>query len=412
MNRRDLFTDGTYASIPKALLAVPSKKLSPAAKLVWMTVVERMGEGKDFSWPGAGKIAKATGLSRRKAQQAIEQLERLKLLTVVPPDEQYTSNRYWLTEFASALSALGAQRAGHAQDVEVAHGMRHPSAQSSPPASAQSAPPSAQGSPEVAHGVRPNNPMNNPTSTTQGTTPEAATPPGGFAPSGLAVAGDGDDAHSRSATNQHSNEPRVAGERKQPKPAKQRAKPKAKWQQLPKSDDDKLLACSSPAMMERYLLWGTAGLHQSDDTRLTPAPMNWRAGKPDAMTVEQWAEQWTPAQLAGYYWWNVSNTRHTTRTKYGNGYPITLPDIANLITTVHRGLAKHTAGELLQRIATLTTHWDLIRFELSGANIALDEDALQDPLIGKKIDEIRAAGPFVMRERYAKLHAAMAEQAA
>src|SRR5688500_15096647 len=92
-----MFNDGTYASMPKALMAIPSKHVSPATKLVWMAIVERFG-GKDHSWPGAGTIANDTGLSRKGVQKALEQIETLGLLAVLPPDRTRNSKTYkWRT---------------------------------------------------------------------------------------------------------------------------------------------------------------------------------------------------------------------------------------------------------------------------------------------------------------------------
>ena len=155
MNREAVLLPGTYAAIPKALLAVPSAKLSPAAKLVWMVVVEHFGD-KDHSWPGAGTIAKMTGLTRRGVQKAIEQLVELKLLTVLPPEPGRASNTYRLTEFASALSSL-------------AHGVRTPSAQSSLGRRTECARGSEQSAPEL--------PNTTTEATTERTTEVDAAPP-------------------------------------------------------------------------------------------------------------------------------------------------------------------------------------------------------------------------------------------
>ncbi len=46
MRRDDLLTPGTYAAIPKALLALPSKTLSPGAKLVWAAPVGESAGGR------------------------------------------------------------------------------------------------------------------------------------------------------------------------------------------------------------------------------------------------------------------------------------------------------------------------------------------------------------------------------
>jgi hypothetical protein len=115
MKREDVFTPGSYASIPKTIMALPSSALPAPAKLVWMSIVERFGKN-DWSWPGAATLARDTGLTRRGVQLAVDRLQELKLITILPPDASHSSNGYacdWRTACASALDAL-------------AHGVRTP----------------------------------------------------------------------------------------------------------------------------------------------------------------------------------------------------------------------------------------------------------------------------------------------
>lgn len=170
------------------------------------------------------------------------------------------------------------------------------------------------------------------------------------------------------------------------------------------SDEDKVLACSSLAMMERWLLWGTPGLHEADDTKLTPTQMNWRAVNPEASTAELKVKEWTPQHFAAYFWWQISKYRESHK------LPITMPDVGRICKAIVTLRSKMTAWQLAQRIANVCGHFDLIRFELDWANIALDESALQDQNITKKIVDIENSGEFVLQGRYAKLQAAVAEQ--
>lgn len=86
-------------AIVKAVL--PREDLSPVAKLVLFAIVERMGEGKDKSWPGYMRLAKDTGCSRRAVIYAVENLVEQHMIEVTrgrkaESGKRGTSNRYRL----------------------------------------------------------------------------------------------------------------------------------------------------------------------------------------------------------------------------------------------------------------------------------------------------------------------------
>lgn len=172
------------------------------------------------------------------------------------------------------------------------------------------------------------------------------------------------------------------------------------------SDEDKELACQSAANMERWLLWGAAGLREQDDSKLTPTKMNWRAVAPDATAPDEKVKRWTVQHFAAYFWWQVSKYREAHK------LPITMPNFGRLCKAVQTLRETMTAWQLAQRIANVVGHFDLIRFELDWANIALDESALQDQNITKKVTDIENSGQFVLDGRYAKLNEALAQRAA
>jgi hypothetical protein len=72
MTDAGLFQPGTYASIPKELLAEPN--LSAAAKVVYLGLASYADCDTVRVWPGPAALRKRTGLTRRAIQKNIEKL--------------------------------------------------------------------------------------------------------------------------------------------------------------------------------------------------------------------------------------------------------------------------------------------------------------------------------------------------
>ena len=175
------------------------------------------------------------------------------------------------------------------------------------------------------------------------------------------------------------------------------SKPKAQ----PLTDDEKMLACGSLAMMERWLLWGSAGLREMNDANLTPTATNWRSVNPGAETAEIKVKDWNTQHFAAYFWWQVSKHREA------RGLPITIPDFGRICASIVALRKTMTTWQVAQRIANVVAHFDLIRFELSWVRgLALNEGSLQDTNTTKLVTDIENSGEFVLTARYAKLQAA------
>lgn len=61
-----------YVMVPSSIWK--SAEISPAAKIVWMAVFDRCGNGKHFSFAGMEKLSKDTGLARSTVQLRIQEL--------------------------------------------------------------------------------------------------------------------------------------------------------------------------------------------------------------------------------------------------------------------------------------------------------------------------------------------------
>ncbi|HEV2294563.1 MAG TPA: helix-turn-helix domain-containing protein [Tepidisphaeraceae bacterium] len=352
--RDQLFQKGTYASAPKALLALPTKTLSAGAKLVWMAIVERFGDNED-SFPGAGKIAKDTGLSRRGVQEAVEQLARLKLLTVVPPDDEHSSNRYRLTEFASALSSL-------------AHSVHHPSARSSPPTSEPSAP-------GVAHSVRPNYRINNPTKTTQENYPsEGACGPGD--PSGRSTAPDvstqADGGSSRSTPASSSSKKRRAADQKLGRPCADEVR-------------SAILSDRTGTATAVYWLFGSGAVGRMPEqcAGLTPSGTNWARASGDWNRPDPDCK---PNALAAFAWWKITCLRAA------EGQPLAMPAFEKLVGVVKNLAAAMGPEQTAAHIVRVAGRWAEIKAALAWMTMppALDETFFAHPKIVEHSNRLAA----------------------
>ena len=70
-----------FVAVPKAIAAIPSRHLSPSAKLVWSQIVEFFNTS-DHCWDSLGAIGKAVGLNRRTVLKAVKELEQKQAIQV------------------------------------------------------------------------------------------------------------------------------------------------------------------------------------------------------------------------------------------------------------------------------------------------------------------------------------------
>lgn len=350
MTRDDVLRPGTYAAIPKCLLALPSRTVSPAAKLVWMAVVERFGD-KDHSWPGATLIANDTGLTRKGVQKAVDELRALKLLTVEPGQRGGGSNRYWLTEFASVLSSL-------------ANGVRHPSERGTLASEQSTLGASEQSSPEL--------PNTTTERTTEGTTQDCAAAPLGASGPGRPVGG---------STQAVGSEDTPPATDTTPPAARAVTKPSASSRKPAAGAPRKSAATKQQAPVDVALV--CADLNSMRD-HLTSGPLNWeRYRRSDTdLGVDQWGAQ----QFAGYYWFQVSAYRANHKLE------LTLPPFPKLLGHMGNLLKQMPRQRLWSIITYVVYYFDVIRWMLrrAGNTVYLDENSLLNPLVQQSANNLMA----------------------
>lgn len=358
MNRNDVLKPGAYASMPKALLAVSSTKLTPAAKLVWMAVVERFGENEE-SWPGAGQIASDTGLTRRGVQKALDRLIELKLLTAVAPRPGRDSNTYRLTDFPGALAAL-------------ANRVRHPGEQSSLPSAQSSLAGSERSAPEL------------PNRTTQVTIGGACGPgdPAGR-PTGAALADPSPAKHSPSQGDKH--EPAKHGKKESTRTSLKR--------------EDVEAVCVSFDAMQRYILHGVQAVHDPAG-EYPPSDINWRRFAKSEQ--DYGVKDWDVKAFMGFYWFQVCAWRNT------RNLPLTLPSWGRLAGDIKNLQKTMTNLQLYQLVMFTTYYFDLIRFMVgrAGLSLNLQEDSLSNSMIrgaANQLINMGETGRAAMLEKYTTL---------
>src|ERR1017187_10185244 len=69
----------------------PLKGLSPTDKLVLLHLAEHADKDTGECWPGFGRLADFTGLTRRTVIYSINRLEELEFITVTPPATRKTN---------------------------------------------------------------------------------------------------------------------------------------------------------------------------------------------------------------------------------------------------------------------------------------------------------------------------------
>lgn len=369
MRRDDLLTPGTYAAIPKALLALPSTTLSPGAKLVWMAIVERFGEN-DGAWPGTTTIARDAGLTKRGVLKALDQIARLRALAIftpemsLPPGHSFPPNRKRTTNYYRATGFTGEQ----STPVNGVH-----------PAGEQSSPPPVNGVHAPGERSSPELPNRTTQRTTGGTTQDcAAAPLGASGPgrpvggSSLAV-GDQEDIPPATDTTQ------APATRAVSRPSASSRKPAARAprksaatkQQAPV---DVALVCSDLNSMRNYLISGS---------------LDWRQFQ-KGEDLQKWedlgVDEWGARQFTGYYWFQVSAYR------VNHGLELTLPPFTKLLGIFKNLLKQVTKPRLYQIIIFVVFYFDVIRWMLrrAGNSVYLDENSLVNPLVQQCANNLMA----------------------
>lgn len=334
----EIFKPGTYASIPKALLASPD--VSPAAKLVWISITERLG-GKDHSYPGAMLIAKDTGLSKWAVLNALPQLEAAGWLTVKRENDGRTTNVYRPT----IPTGVKNQPVGNTYRCEKPTGRKY-----------------APNRLEIPTGTGVKYPPELPNITTQVTTQGAALGAAGAASVSEAVGIDSVPAKIQTAS-----------------------------KRLKLTDEHKVIICSSSDNLTAYFCFGfeAVGKPASEWIQFKPTATNWAPLRGDFSKPEPEASE---AALAAWAWLRLSCARSST------GATVTLPTFGRLIGTVKTLRAKFTFDQFVSHVAIVTGRWIEIQNMLGnwGRSLALDESTLAVPQVIAAADSLssgRAQNP-------------------
>jgi len=125
MTTSPFFEPGSFASIPKELLAQPKTNISPAAKLVYLGLQSYLSGSKNQVYPGPADIHKKTGLSRRTIQKGIEKLIRSGWIRKDSKGGPDGTNLYTL--YTRRMKCASAQNA-----LPLAHKLPRTSAKSAP----------------------------------------------------------------------------------------------------------------------------------------------------------------------------------------------------------------------------------------------------------------------------------------
>lgn len=117
------FAPGTYASLPKNLLA--DAEIGPVAKIVYAGLQSFLSGDKNQAWPGAAGLRQRTGLSRRAIQRGIDKLVAARWIEKKSKGGPTGSNLYTL--YPQRKECASAQNT-----PAVAHEPPNPGAQRTP----------------------------------------------------------------------------------------------------------------------------------------------------------------------------------------------------------------------------------------------------------------------------------------
>lgn len=373
MNRSEILKPGEFAGLPKSLMATPNAVLPASAKLVFAAIVERFGDN-GHSWPGFGTIARDTGLSRRRAVDAVNRLARLGLIMVSPPAPGRNSNCYeCCRNVTSVISSLVSKR-------------HYPSDETSPGGSDESSPelpngelqkltterigadaPRPVGLTPVAAGAASlqcdagahASPENPPDSELSHSSPANSTPEGGTASV----------AHRASSAKRIRRDASVAD-------AGAGKKGKGGGRPAPLTDDEIRWITADARHMAMYL---RDGIRHEGHRPDSPPPTHWGDGSnlPAGATVPQ-AAAWTWSLFAAV--------------RQRAGLPLSIPALGRLIraTKALRGRMPH--DRFVATVLTLARQWPAISAELRWMNPTLDEGTLASARIMAVVEQMMTGG--------------------
>jgi hypothetical protein len=135
MKRDDILPKGGYSALPKATLR--EAILKPAAKLVLMSLIDRLGEN-EVAWPSTATIAEDTGLSERGVEKCLERLTELGFIS--PAGKYYRHTKWEVISTQSTESKAHTVRLQSAQSAPSSIDTENSKAHTVRPQSAQSAP--------------------------------------------------------------------------------------------------------------------------------------------------------------------------------------------------------------------------------------------------------------------------------
>lgn len=167
------------------------------------------------------------------------------------------------------------------------------------------------------------------------------------------------------------------------------------------TDDQKLAACASIESMTSYLLWGAAGLAPgADATNLKPSSLNWRVHT--NRDNQPQVAKWTVPQLAGFWWYLISNDRALTCQP---PKPLTLPNLGRIIGDVRNLRQRFTAEQVYHRMRSTIEHWYLVCYMAGkiGATLELTESSLSHGIIANNLDVILSRGQEWAAEQYDRM---------
>jgi hypothetical protein len=174
---------------------------------------------------------------------------------------------------------------------------------------------------------------------------------------------------------------------KEEKPA-QSATEKLKKTNL--DDATKTRICSSPGMMNRYLIFGADSLDVPVEklAEMPPSPTDFRRPESDPTVFERWSIP----QFAAFFWFRVTEYRA------GKGIPLTMPPFGELGGRISRMMSTegwgYTRRQVYDHIVNVSHHFELIQ-ELVGPDIRLtfDVNAIDHKLIREKLQLIVNLSP-------------------
>lgn len=145
------------------------------------------------------------------------------------------------------------------------------------------------------------------------------------------------------------------------------------------TEDEKVLVCSSHEIMTRYIRFGISGINESDITKLKPTVTDW-ANVPGYTPETPMIETWSDRQLAGAYWYMVTEYREK------HGIKITLPNWGVLVRNMKSMVARRPKVDCFNYFIYMVNNFDLLRFMCgNNFNIELNEITLNNSVMEQSV---------------------------